>query len=422
MEPALIVSNVSKRFRRPDPNRPHTLQEWLARGMKGWHAGDSFWALREISFAIPPGRMVGLIGPNGAGKSTLLRLIGGIGRAETGEIVVNGRIGALLDLGSGLNDDLTGRENAYLNGVIGGLTRRQVADRFDDIVGFAELAAVIDAPLRTYSTGMKMRLAFAVAVHVDPDILLIDEVLAVGDMAFQRKCMERIAQFRQQGCTILLVTHDASVVRELCDEAIWLENGRIAAHGQADLVVADYVAAMASETQRRTPAPAAEETGPLRLNETRFGSLEMVIEAVILLAENGRIANSVHPGEGLTIHITYDAPQPIISPHFSASITTEDGTICCDLNTAQAGLTLPTLQGKGQIDLHIERLELVGGCYYVDVGVHETNWAYAYDYHWHVYSFDVPTVPGELGLIRPSHQWHYAMISDKRSPSSVHQV
>jgi lipopolysaccharide transport system ATP-binding protein len=406
MESALIVKSVSKLFRRPDPNRPHTLQEWLVRGLRRRQTGEQFWALREVSFTIPPGRMVGLIGHNGAGKSTLLRLIGGIGRAESGEIVVNGRIGALLDLGSGLNDDLTGRENVYLNGVIGGLTRRQVTDRFDDIVNFAELAAVIDASLRTYSTGMKMRLAFAVAVHIDPDILLIDEVLAVGDIAFQRKCMERIAQFRQQGCTILLVTHDASVVRELCDEAIWLENGRIAAHGRADLVVADYVAAMASETQRRTPTPTAEETGPLRLNETRFGSQEMVIEAVTLLAENGRIANSVRPGEGLTVRIAYDAPQPIASPHFSASITTGDGTICCDLNTAQAGLTLPMLQGKGQIDLHIERLELAGGCYYVDVGVHETNWAYAYDYHWHVYSFDVPTVPGELGLIRPSHRWH----------------
>lgn len=407
MEATLVVKNISKRFRRPDPNRPHTLQEWLARGLHGWRKGEQFWALRQVSFVIPPGRMVGLIGHNGAGKSTLLRLIGGIGRAEGGEIVVNGRIGALLDLGSGLNDDLTGRENIYLNGVIGGLTRRQVSRRFEDIVSFAELAAVIDAPLRTYSTGMRMRLAFAVAVHIDPDILLIDEVLAVGDLAFQNKCMARIAQFRQQGCTILLVTHDAGVVQALCDEAIWLENGRIVAHGRADLVVADYVAAMASETQRRTPAPTAAKSGPLRLNETRFGSQEMVINTVTLLAENGRLVNNLRPGEGLIIRIAYDAPQPIAAPHFSASITTQDGTICCDLNTAQAGLTLPTLQGAGQIDLHIERLELAGGNYYVDVGVHETNWAYAYDFHWHVYRFAVPTVPGELGLIRPCHNWQH---------------
>jgi lipopolysaccharide transport system ATP-binding protein len=181
------------------------------------------------------------VGVNGAGKSTLLRLLGGVGRPDEGSVKVQGRINGLLDLGAGFHPDLSGRENVYINGVINGLTRREVARQLDSIVAFSELEAFIDSPLRTYSTGMQMRLAFAVATHTHPDILLIDEVLAVGDLVFQHKCIERIARFKTDGCTIVLISHDVGLVHQLCDEAVWLHAGRLLAHGAADLVVDQYV-------------------------------------------------------------------------------------------------------------------------------------------------------------------------------------
>jgi len=185
--------------------------------------------------------MVGVIGGNGAGKSTLLRLLGRVGRPDEGSATVYGRVDALLDLGAGFHPDLTGRENVFISGVINGLLRREVAKQFDSIVAFSELEEFIDSPLRTYSTGMQMRLAFAVATHTHPSVLLIDEVLAVGDLAFQRKCLDRIAQFKAEGCTIILVTHDTGLVAKMCDEAVWLHAGRVMAHGPADEVARQYI-------------------------------------------------------------------------------------------------------------------------------------------------------------------------------------
>ncbi|HZD11294.1 MAG TPA: ABC transporter ATP-binding protein, partial [Candidatus Binatia bacterium] len=228
---AIVAKGVSKQFRRYHPERPMTFIETFVRGLHRLRPTEHFWALRDVSFTVQRGEMVGVIGVNGAGKSTLLRLIGGVGQPDKGQVQTRGRIGALLDLGAGFHPDLSGRENVLVSGVISGLTRQEVLDRFDAIVDFAELAAFIDSPLRTYSTGMQMRLAFAVAVHIEPEILLIDEVLAVGDIAFQNKCLDRIAQFKRKGSTVLLVSHEASLVKKLCDRAIWLREGRIVAQG-----------------------------------------------------------------------------------------------------------------------------------------------------------------------------------------------
>lgn len=242
---AITVKGLGKRLRRfPGDDRVATLQEALVRRFRRPQKQRDFWALRDVSFSVAPGRGVGLIGRNGAGKSTLLRLIGGVGRPDAGVLHVEGRIGGLLELGAGFHPDLSGRENVFINGVIGGLTRRQVAQRLDSIVAFAELEHVLDTPLRAYSAGMQMRLAFAVAAHTEPDILMIDEVLAVGDGAFQRKCLERIARFKAQGCTILLVSHEAALVREFCDEALLLRAGQLVVHGSAAVVVDQYVREM----------------------------------------------------------------------------------------------------------------------------------------------------------------------------------
>ncbi len=248
MDHPIVVQGLSKQFRSYHHDRPRTLQEVLLHGLWHWRAIEGFWALRDVSFSIAPGHMVGVVGANGAGKSTLLRLIGGVGRPDTGHIEIHGRIGALLELGAGLHGDLTGRENLYISGILAGLTRREVEQRFDAIVAFAELQEFIDNPLRTYSTGMRMRLAFAVAVHSEGEILLIDEVLSVGDLAFRRKCMERIGQFKTEGRTILLVSHDIRSIVELCDEALWLHAGRLVAYGPADVVVHQYAAALTAAT------------------------------------------------------------------------------------------------------------------------------------------------------------------------------
>lgn len=409
MDAPIVVKDIGKKYRRYHPERPTTLLETVIHGVNFLKPAERFWVLRNINFSIPAGRMVGIIGANGAGKSTLLRLIGGVGQPDTGVVQTRGRIGALLDLGAGFHPDLTGRENVFINGVISGLTRREVVERFDDIVAFSELGEFIESPLRTYSTGMQMRLAFAVAAHIEPEILLIDEVLAVGDMAFQRKCLERIVRFKSNGCAIALVSHDLGMVQQLCDEVIWLNQGSVVAHGRAELVVGQYKTEMSAETRRRTPSEnhAQEITGnpALRMNENRFGSLEMDITGVALMEPEGRIVDEVQAGDALAVQIAYHAPGPISSPIFSVTISKEDGFVCYDTNTDTAGMLMPVLDGSGKITLVLDRLDLTGGKYYVDVGVYEKTWAYAYDYHWHAYPLLVKAKTGDKGIILPPGHW-----------------
>ena len=251
---AVVVSKLGKQYHRYHANKPWTLHEALVRGLERVRPFEKFWALRDVSFEVAPGRMVGLIGPNGSGKSTLLRLIGGVGRPDEGSIDVHRRMNALLELGTGFHPDLTGRENALVNGVIGGLTRREVAAHLESIVSFAELEAFVDNPIRTYSSGMQMRLAFAIAIHTRPEILLIDEILSVGDRAFQRKCFDRIAEFKANGCTILFVTHDTETVRTFCDDVIWLDRGHVVLQGPPGEVVDQYIAASDSRDSSGTDA------------------------------------------------------------------------------------------------------------------------------------------------------------------------
>ncbi|MBD2098851.1 ABC transporter ATP-binding protein [Trichocoleus sp. FACHB-591] len=403
MRYAVSVQGLGKQFSRYHGDRPLTLQEAVLSGLRRMQPVEKFWALRDISFTVLPGQMLGIIGRNGAGKSTLLQLIGGVGRPDEGKVKINGRIGALLDLGAGFHSDLTGRENVFVSGVVAGLTRREVARRFDAIVEFAELAPFIDSPLRTYSTGMQMRLAFAVAVHTDPQVLLVDEFLSVGDISFQAKCLDRIAQLKEQGCAIILISHSAEQIQELCDQAIWLRDGQIIAYGEPGIVAGQYVAEMRSETQRRTPTrpPKLTDSGiELRVNENRFGSLEAEITNVRLLPKG-----EIESGAPLAIEIHYQAEQPVESPIISVTISREDGQACFDISTETLGRSLPLLDGKNQITLHLDRLDLVGGDYFVDVGIYEQNWAYAYDYHWHAYPLSVRSPIQQKGILSSPHRW-----------------
>ena len=279
MHGSIVVKGLGKRFMRQGIDRPTSLKEALLTGFRAAPA-EHFWGLRDISFTVPKGRTVGVVGKNGAGKSTLLRLIGGVGKPEEGFVEVHGRIGALLDLGAGLTDDLTGRENIFIAGVIAGMSRAQVASRFDAIVEFAELDEFIDSPIRIYSTGMRMRLAFAVAAHTDPEILLIDEVLVVGDLAFQHRCLARIAEIKASGCTIFLVSHVSSQVHALCDDVLFLKQGRMVAYGPTAEVMSMYEASTMAATfnslrrgHRRRGASgrkvASDEHQPLRVSGSR---------------------------------------------------------------------------------------------------------------------------------------------------------
>jgi homopolymeric O-antigen transport system ATP-binding protein len=419
MSDVIVAQNVSKWFRRYHAGHPNTLKEAILHGWRWVNPVEQFWALRDVSLSVPAGRTVGLIGPNGAGKSTLLRLIGGVGKPDGGSVSVRGRISALFDLGAGFHPDLTGRENVFVSGIITGLTRRDVVQRFDSIVEFAELEAFIDNPLRTYSTGMRVRLAFAIAAHVDPEILLIDEVLAVGDLSFQRKCLERITQFKAEGCTIVIVSHDAQSIQRLCDEVLWLRQGQVAAYGPAEVVTGQYVVEMSAETRRRTPASIstvrASEGGELKVNENRFGSLEVEIVGVHLLDRNGLPAKEIDSGDPLSIEIKYFASKPVDNVIFGVTISRGDGLVCYDTSTENTDCNLQSIQGEGGILFQLERLDLIGNEYFIDVGAYEKNWAYAYDYHWHVYSIVIRPTKGEKGILRPPSYWTELM---EKSPYS----
>jgi len=253
---SIVVEGLSKRYWLQDA-APRTFQQALGQMVGALRRGTPFWALRDVSFRVDAGEAVGLIGPNGAGKSTLLRMVCGLGRPTRGRARAEGRVAALLELGAGFHPVLTGRENLYVSAVVSGLRRAEVDALFGDIVRFAEIEDFIDQPLRTYSSGMQLRLGFSVAVHVDPHVLIVDEALAVGDAHFQQKCVERIEGFHRRGRTLLIVSHDMAMIRRFCRRALWLQHGQVVADGPADEVTAAY-----EEAQEQTAAVAPELSEP----------------------------------------------------------------------------------------------------------------------------------------------------------------
>ncbi|MGB3293263.1 MAG: ABC transporter ATP-binding protein, partial [Phormidesmis sp.] len=365
---------------------------------------SEFWALREVSFDVAAGEMLGVIGHNGAGKSTLLQILGKVAYPNEGRIKMRGRVGALLDLGAGFHGDLTGRENVFVTAIVAGLLRWEVAERFDRIVAFAELKDFIDNPVRTYSSGMMMRLAFAVAIHTEPDILLVDEFLSVGDLAFQSKCLDQISDMKAQGCAIVLVSHDVDQVKQVCDRALWLKQGRVVGYGEPASVAQQYKNDMQTQTQLRTPKipPKLASSGiEMRANHNRFGSLEAEIIAVNLSP-----ASQINSGEPLQVEIVYQTAQTIPNPIFNLCISREsDGENCVDINTEMAELHIPFIQGAGSIELLLDHLDLVKGKYFVNVGIFESSWSYAYDFHSSVYPLTVESSLVTQGILSLPYRW-----------------
>jgi ABC-2 type transport system ATP-binding protein len=379
---SISVEAVSKRFRLFH-ERPSSLKERILR-IRRSRAVD-FWALRDISYEVPQGNTVGLIGANGSGKTTLLKIIGGILRPTTGRVTTRGRIAALLELGAGFHPELTGRENVYLNASILGLSRKETDRRFDDIVQFSELEEFIDNQVKFYSSGMYMRLGFAVAVHVDPGILLIDEVLAVGDEAFQRKCIDRVREFQKEGRTIVLVTHAVDRVRQICDRAIMLERGSVRASGDVGEVVREFRLAMLQQ-----------HAGLDRVDVTR----EAEITGVELLDENGGPASLVTPGESLQVQVEIRVNRPVGDPVVVINIHDTGDQFIYGTTTEHHDIRLADTEGsKQRVTFELKALPLVEGRYFVSIGVRSKDLSQMYDWHDQQYPFDIARSSEEEGRL-----------------------
>lgn len=396
------LEGVSVRYRVPHEHIA-TLKEHAIRFLQRRLQYDDFLALREVNLEIRHGQVVGIIGNNGAGKSTLLKVIARVLRPTRGRVMVRGRVAPLLEFGAGFHPELTGRENVFLNGALLGFSHAQMQAKFKGIVDFAELWDYIDAPLRTYSSGMIARLGFAVATDVDPDILIVDEVLAVGDAGFQRKSFERMQAFRAKGATILLVSHSLDAVKNMCDTATWLDHGSVVATGSAEGVVRQYhdrVAGLESGRLAQAAGPAPSQ---------RWGSGKIEIVGVRLKDEQGAARTVFTTGEPLVLEMDYQTHGAIPSPIFGMAIHRQDGTHITGPNTCFAGLDVPTLDGTGTVTYRIPALPVLEGLYAISVAATNRSDTEIFDYHDRCYPFRVLNESGPVrerfGLVTLQGQW-----------------
>jgi lipopolysaccharide transport system ATP-binding protein len=410
MSIVLTADNISKGFR-VQQDRPRTIREALHQRLTGrYDPGSTLWALRDVSFSIEKGRVLGIIGHNGAGKSTLLRLLSGLGRPTSGYIHVSGNIGSLLELGSGFHHDLTGRENLMTGGILNGLTKREVKDIEGEIISFAELEEFIDQPVRTYSSGMYMRLAFATAIHFNPEILLIDEVLSVGDSGFQKKCIDRLHEFRSTGKSLILVSHDLEQVKSLCDEVLVLEEGRLVIQSDPESSIRCYHDLMWQRTEKR----AAQLSGGIQPNlaverGSRMGTQEAVIDEVNFYDAQDNLIENLNSGSSLKINLSYRLSAKISDFAIILKIENVLHINCFENHILSARSMLGPLPEKGCFSCTLPELPLLPGRYYVDVGLYPTNWDYTFDFHWHMHILDVVSRDGELsdisGIVSVQPAW-----------------
>jgi ABC-type polysaccharide/polyol phosphate transport system ATPase subunit len=375
--PSVIAADaVSKRFRLYH-ERNQSLKAAFLRRRRAHY--EEFWALRDVSLDVPRGATFGLIGENGSGKTTLLKCMAKILRPDKGTIATEGKISALLELGAGFHPELSGKENVFLNGSILGLSKRQLTDRFDEIVEFAGLEHFIDTPVKNYSSGMYVRLGFSVAINVDPDILLIDEVLSVGDAEFQRKCLEKFEELRTRGKTVVIVSHALDSVRNLCDSAAWLDHGVLRRVGPANKVIDEYL------------TESHEDRVDDGQHGTRWGSGEARLERIELLDSAGQPVKRVRTGDPMTIRFHYQVDETIEKPVFGLAIWALDGVRVTGPATRDGGLVPDRLDAgaEGHVDLRIDRLLLLPGTYDVSCSIHNSAGTHLWDMRHKVHRFDV---------------------------------
>lgn len=395
--------SVSKKFTLSF-SRPRAVQEIFLRALGGRRSREreSFWALSDASFEIRRGETVGFVGPNGAGKSTLFKLTSRILTPTTGHVYVNGRVAALLELGTGFHPDLTGRENIYLNGSLLGLSKGEIGRKIDAIIDFSELGNFIDVPVKHFSSGMYMRLGFSIAVHVDPDILLVDEVLAVGDQAFQQKCQRRVEQLGSSGVTILFVSHSLDDVRRICQRAIWMDGGKIRADGDVEWVTQLY-----SDHAWDLMESSLEDGDETRLagELMRWGSQEIEINGVSFLDAQGNERRSFSMAEAFRVRIHYSARQKVESPVFGLAIYRSDGLHITGPNTRESGQSIPFVEGQGWVEWKLESLPLLAGQYDLSVAVYDRSLVHAYDHRHRMISFLVRGTPASAGVVDLPAEW-----------------
>jgi lipopolysaccharide transport system ATP-binding protein len=401
--PLVELRQVSKRFTvRLEVHRSFQ-QSFIRLFRRERGAAHHFWSLRDVSFSVERGDSFGIIGANGSGKSTLLKLIVGILEPTTGDIRTNGRIASLLELGAGFHPELTGRENVFLNGSVLGLSRRQMAERLDEIIDFAELGDFIDMPIKHYSSGMYVRLGFAVAIHTEPEILLVDEVLAVGDASFQHKCLDSIRRFRENGGTLVLVSHDLATIQSLCNAAMWLDRGIVKANGLPTDVVMAYLNAVArrEESAARVQPISQIEQG------RRWGTGKIQVTRVELCDGNGVPSSVFVDGGPMEIRLQFHAAERVEDPVFGLAIHHQNGTHVCGPNTDFGHCYIPYVEGSGEVVYRIGSLPLLQGAYVASVSAHNRSDTEMYAYHDRLYPFRIyPGRSGErYGLVTLGGEW-----------------
>jgi lipopolysaccharide transport system ATP-binding protein len=408
------LDNVSVEYRVPQ-EQIGTFKEYMIRLLEGKVRHHNFRALDNVSLNVNKGEVFGLIGPNGAGKSTLLKLIARVMRPKVGRVLVMGHVAPLLEVGAGFHPELTGRENVFLNGAMLGFSHDQMQEKLPRIIEFSELEEFIDAPLRTYSSGMSARLGFAVATDTQPDILIVDEILSVGDVAFQQKSFERIQAIKARGATILLVSHSMSVIETMCQRAAWLQHGQIAALGEARSVVTQYTKHVLDNEaerltfERKTALENIIQTG----NESlfRWGNRQAEITHVEITDLSGNEQAIFHTGQPLRLNIDYLAHEQINAPVFGVAIIRQDGIHITGPNTSQYGLTIPPIKGTGRVTYEIPSLPLLEGLYSFSVAVTDHTGNEIYDYHDRLYSFRVANQENHTkeryGLLTLNGKWEF---------------
>jgi ABC-type polysaccharide/polyol phosphate transport system ATPase subunit len=351
---------------------------------------EKYWALQDVSFEVESGEVFGIVGANGVGKSTALKLMSRIIEPTSGTLEINGRVGALLELGAGFHPDLTGRENIYLNASILGFSRTRTGEIYDDIVGFSEMERFIDVPVKHYSSGMYMRLGFSIAVHLEPDILLVDEVLAVGDQAFQSRCLDRINEMKRQGVTIVLVTHAMDMVRNMCTRALWLDEGQVQAIGSVDYVLEQYTDHVHAEDQKALDQVGEGARGG---DSSRWGTREAEFVKVDLLDAGGLRKRTFTTGDTFVARMHYRAHERIEHPLFGIALHRADGFHVCGPNTGTAGYKIEAIEGEGYVDFVVPSLPLLKGTYLFSAALYNHDGTHAFDHHHMTYTFRV--IPGK---------------------------
>lgn len=389
---AIEVSDVSKRFRLYHDKYTSLKERVIHMGKIPY---EEFWALRNIGLEVEEGRTLGLLGRNGSGKSTLLKCIAGILQPTSGRIVIRGQVAAMLELGAGFHPELSGRDNIFLNASLLGMSRKEIESRFEEIVAFAELEQFIDNQVKYYSSGMYTRLGFAVAVNVDPEILLIDEVLAVGDEAFQRKCIERVRQFQREGRTIVFVSHAPDLVRQICDHAIVLHQGSIVAAGTPGEAIRSFREEMAryGETLEMTSTDDEVEqpvvvAGPSDTKPVQITSVEV-------MHPGSGSRSYLLPGEWLTVEVGYDALEPVNDAVFGISIHDSQGILVFGCDTEMLGHTIDTLTGRGRVTFRFDAIPLLDGTYALTLGVRSRDGGTVYDWREQQSHFEIMN-PGKM--------------------------